>query len=280
MNINQNIVRIRTSTQIGSGIIYPCETCKEYEYKPLYIIFTNRHLVKDLPDISDEYKLKKMVEFDIYDQTGKLVDMDLISNIKLFVGQDLSKKDSEESGEGIEDLMGLEDIAAFLISFEFDIKMDLETKLMWDDKKLNTIYVEGFPRVLYDNEISSKIQMQGKYKKVFPENNKFGIFQITDDYHWYSNFKDLKLFQGFSGGPVYNMEENSHFIVGLNQSVLNINEGENPFKLLYYYKIKYVLEYLREKGCIIFRRNEDHSVNVRWIYERNKERNKEKNKGS
>lgn len=274
MNINQNIVRIMTSTQIGSGIIYPCETCKEYEYKPLYIIFTNRHLVKDLPDISDECKLKKMVEFDIYDQTGKLVEMDLISNIKLFVGQDLSKKDSEESGEGIEDLMGLEDIAAFLISFEFGIKMDLETKLMWDDKKLNTIYVEGFPRVLYDNEISSKIQMQGKYKKVFPENSKFGVFQITDDYHWYSNFKDLKLFQGFSGGPVYNMEENSHFIVGLNQSVLNINEGENPFKLLYFYKIKYVLEYLREKGCIIFRRNEDYSVNVRWIYERNKEKNK------
>lgn len=270
MNINQNIVRISTTTQIGSGIIYPCETCKEYEYKPLYIIFTNRHLVKDLPDISDECKLKKMVEFDIYDQTGKLVDMDLISNIKLFVGQDLSKKDSEESGESIEDLMGLEDIAAFLISFEFDIKMDLETKLMWDDKKLNTIYVEGFPKVLYDNEISSKIQLQGKYKKVFPENSKFGVFQITDDYHWYSNFKDLKLFQGFSGGPVYNMEENSHFIVGLNQSVLNINEGENPFKLLYYYKIKYVLEYLREKGCIIFRRNEDHSVNVRWTNERNR----------
>ena len=271
MNINQNIVRIRTGTQIGSGIIYPCEACKEYKYKPWYIIFTNRHLVKDLTDISDKNKLKKMVAFDIYDQTGKLVGMDLILYIRLFTCQNLSKEDNKKPEGSLKNLVGLEDIAAFLICFEIEIKMDLEIKLMWDDKKLNTIYVEGFPKVLYDNEISSKIQMQGKYKKVFPENNKFGIFQITDDYHWYSNFKDLKLFQGFSGGPVYNMEENSHFIVGLNQSVLNINEGENPFKLLYYYKIKYVLEYLREKGCIIFRRNEDHSVNVRWIYERNKE---------
>lgn len=89
MNINQNIVRIRTSTQIGSGIIYPCEACKEYEYKPWYIIFTNRHLVKDLTDISDKNKLKKMVAFDIYDQTGKLVDMDLILDIRLFTCQNL-----------------------------------------------------------------------------------------------------------------------------------------------------------------------------------------------
>lgn len=255
MNINQNIVRIRMGTQMGSGIIYPCETARKYEYKPLYIIFTNRHLVKDLIDISDTSDIKKMVEFDIYDQNGNLVDKGLISDIKLFIYQDLLKDDNKE------------DIAAFLIKFCAEIKMDLEVKLMWDDKKLNTIYIEGFPKVLFDNEVSSKIQLQGKYQKVFPENNKFGIFKITDDYHWYSNYKDLKLFQGFSGGPVYNLEEKSHFIVGLNQSVLNINEGENPFKLLYYYKMNYVLEYLREKGCIIFRRNEDYSVSVRWIYD-------------
>ena len=255
MDINQNIVRIRTSTQMGSGIIYPCETGEKYKYKPLYVIFTNRHLVKELLYISDTSDIKKMVEFDIYDQTGKLVDMELTSDIKLFTYQDLSKNDN------------IEDIAAFLITFSEKIKIDLEIKLLWDDKKLNTIYIEGFPRVLHDNEISSKIQLQGKYKEVFPKNNKVGIFQITDDYHWYSNFKDLKLFQGFSGGPVCNSEEGVNFIVGLNQSVLNINEGENPFKLLYYYKMKYVLEYLREKGCIIFRRNEDYSASVRWIYE-------------
>ena len=100
MNINQNIVRIRTGTQIGSGIIYPCEACKEackeYKYKPWYIIFTNRHLVKDLTDISDKNKLKKMVAFDIYDQTGKLVGMDLILDIRLFTCQNLSKEDKEK----------------------------------------------------------------------------------------------------------------------------------------------------------------------------------------
>ena len=198
-----------------------------------------------------------MVEFDIYDQNGNLIDMELISDIRLFV-QDLSKNTSTEN---------LEDIAAFLIGFSSEIKIDLEIKIIWEDKQLDTIYIEGFPKVLYDDEISSKIQLQGKYKKVFPENKKFGIFQIIDDYHWYSNFKDLKLFQGFSGGPIYSQKENTHFIVGLNQSVLNISDGENPFKLLYYYKMKYVLEYLREKGCIIFRKNQDCSASMRWIYD-------------
>lgn len=256
MNINQNIVRIRTGTQMGSGILYPCEKEKVHDYKKHFIILTNKHVVEDLFDMTDKSCIKKIIEFDIYDESGELVDMGLISDIEIFNDKLLISDNQDE------------DIAAIIISFEVEIKIDLEVKLIWNDKNLNTIYIEGFPRVLYNNEISSKIQLQGKYKKIFPENKKIGIFKIIDDYHWYSNFKDLRLFQGFSGGPVYSIDKNLHFIVGLNQSILNIDDGENPFKLLYYYKIKYVLEYLREKGCIIFIRNEDDSASIRWIYGR------------
>lgn len=253
MDIRQNTVRIRTGLQVGSGIIYPCECSKKYEDGQLFIIFTNKHLVADLHNIQDNSSIKKMVEFDIYDNNGNLIDANRILDLKLYYADALENNN-------------IDDIAAFLVSFDYKVDIDLERKLLWDDKKLNIIYMEGFPKVLYDNNISSKMQMRGKYKNTFPENKKIGIFQIMDDYHWYNNFKDLKLFQGFSGGLVYSVGESSNSIVGLNQSVLNVDDGENPFKLLYYYKIRYVLEYLREKGCIIFRRNKDCSVTLRWIH--------------
>lgn len=251
MDINQNIVRIRTSKQMGTGIIYPCETNWQKNYNPTFIIFTNRHLVKDLIDINGNKDLKMMVDFDIYDQDERLVSKEMIEHISLFANDDSSED--------------IEDIAAFMIVFKLKVKIDLVTKIMWSEPEVNTIFMQGFPKVLYDNEVSSKIQLQGKNKEIFPVNDKFGIFQITDDYHWYSNINDLFLFQGFSGGPVFNMKNNSVYILGLNKSILNIDNGENPFKLLYFYKINFVLKYLREHGCIIYRKNEDESVSVRWI---------------
>lgn len=256
MDIKQNIVRIKTGLKMGTGILYPCETSMENPDKSRFVIFTNRHVVEDIEEENE--KINTLVEFDIYDKNGKLIDNDSIDEIKLFV-----TKNKENT----------EDIAAFLLVFKHKINIDLERKIVWDDKNINDICIEGFPRVLFDNEISSKIQLMGKYKTIFPKNEKIGIFKISDDYHWYSNYKDLKLFQGFSGSPIYSSENGSNFIVGMNRSMLNIDDGENPFKLLYYYKIKFVLEYLREQDCIIFKRNEDGSISIRWI---DKEENKEK----
>ena len=270
MDISQNIVKIKTALQMGSGILYPCEYNK---YSQSFILLTNRHVVFDLVSQSsikptnvkskkdvfnkqfemlDSLEIKKMVDFSMYDRYGKIIEKSLIEDVKLFVE--------------IESDYKIEDIAVFLISFKCDVNIELETKILWNDSDIDVIYMEGFPMILYDNDISSKMQLKGKYKEIFPKNEKIGIFQITDDYHWYSNYKDLKLFQGFSGGPVYLSDNKTNRIVGLNQSILNIGNGENPFKLLYYYKIKYVLEYLREKGCIIFNRNIDNSVSLRWIY--------------
>lgn len=253
MNIKQNIVRIKTATQIGSGIIYPCETeIKEFD-KTKYIIFTNRHIINDLNTVENK-DLHKVLDIDIYDNNGNLINIDDGEHVKLelFIP-------SDDNVDGVN-----EDIAAILITFDYKLKLNLLNRILFNDKDLDDLCVEGFPQVLYNNNISSKIELKGKYKEIFPKNKKLGVFQITDDYHWYSNYKDLRLFQGFSGGPIYKKTVNTTYIVGLNQSLLNLNEGENPFKLLYYYKFNYVLEYLREKGCIIFKRNSDSSVSIRW----------------
>lgn len=249
MNIKQNIVCIKTGTQMGSGIIYPCECSGNNLDSQSFIIFTNKHVVDDI-SVDDE-KLKCCVDFDIYDKNGKLVEIDKKSDkVKLQLFYD------EKSDE---------DIAAFLLTFEYKIELDLEMKVIFDDSNLTEIFIEGFPQVLQNDKVSSKLQMRGYYKSIFPENERIGIFQIKDDYHWYSNYKDLRLFQGFSGGAVYKSEGDANYIVGMNQSILNIDDGENPFKLLYYYKIRFILEYLRERGCIIFKKNKDLSIKIRWI---------------
>lgn len=257
MNIKQNIVRIKTATQMGSGIIYPCEINENEFGKSKFIIFTNKHLVEDLTNEND---LILSVDFDIYDRNGILLEIPKEPegnrvNLQLFY-EPFDEKDNNEK----------EDIAAFLLTFDYKIDIDLSNKILWDDTYLNDLFIEGCPQILLDNTISSKIQLKGQFKTIFPSNDKIGVFQITDDYHWYGNFKDLRLFQGFSGSPIYNTDDNFNFIVGMNQSMLNIEDGENPFKLLYFYKFKFILEYLREQGCIIFERNKDQSASIRWIY--------------
>lgn len=250
MDIKQNIVRVKTGSQLGTGIIYPCETGNNEFDKSKFIIFTNRHVVEVLneEEISGEdIDIKLLVEFDIYDKDGNLIDNKEIEKISMFLADDISV-----------------DIAAVMLVFGRKINIDLEQKLIWDDSQIDDIYIEGFPRVLLDNEISSKLQLKGEYKSIFPSDDSIGIFKISDDYHWYSNYKDLKLFQGFSGSPIYSYENDATYIVGMNRSMLNICDGENPFKLLYYYKIKYVLEYLRKCGCIIFKRKKNGSVDIRW----------------
>lgn len=255
MDINQNIICIKTAMKMCSGIIYPCEIRNERFDDTSFIIFTNRHAVSDLP--KENEKLIQLVDFIIYDKKGNLINIPKTKDVELHLFY-------EEDGNEVED------IAAFHLTFHYRIDIDLENRVLWDESDFNELFVEGFPQILSDNQISSKMQLQGKNKPIFPKNNKIGVFQITDDYHWYSNYKDMRLFQGFSGSPIYMKTEKKNILVGMNQSVLNVGDGENPFKLLYYYKFRYILEYLRKRECIIFRRNEDYSVSVRWIYNETK----------
>ena len=148
-------------------------------------------MVEGLIGIDNNKDLKKMIDFDIYDQDGQLISNEMIEDVSLFTNKNAADN--------------IEDIVAFMIILNAKVKIDLVTKIMWSEPEENIIFMQGFPKILYDNEVSSKIQLQGESKEIFPVNKKFGIFQISDDYHWYSNIKDLFLFQGFSGGPVFNL---------------------------------------------------------------------------
>ncbi|SFD08448.1 hypothetical protein [Butyrivibrio sp. YAB3001] len=271
MDINQNIVRIRTAMQMGTGIIYPCEPRNENFEEHNYIIFTNRHLIKDIPldgSESDEDGVLKYFQFDIYNKEGRKLEISSGQEKENKVTAELfySATENENLQEDGENLKSVEDIAVILLSFHRDIDLDLETRILWEDDDIVDICMEGFPQVLSDSDISSKLLVNGIYKSVFPSNSRIGVFQIKDDYHWYNNYMDYRLFQGFSGSPVFQkLPDRGVRLLGMNQSVLNLENGENPFKLMYYYKMPFILEYLREQGCILFSKEKDESAKIRWI---------------
>ena len=158
------------------------------------------------------------------------------------------------------------DVAVILIQIKNYNKITLETKIyqnQLDNREI--IYVEGYPRVMLDDEINQKVQLQGMHKEMFPDKNAFGMYQIKDDYHWYNDYNDLKLMEGFSGSPVYIENDDKIYLLGMNQSIANIEKGENPFKIVYYLKMQYIIDCLRESNCIIFDRNEDGSLNIEWV---------------
>ncbi len=100
--------------------------------------------------------------------------------------------------------------------------MSIENQILAENlKNRDTLYMEGYPVVMIEDSVSQKIQLEGVSKDIFPQNNKMGIYQITDDYHWYNNKKDLKLMEGFSGSPVYIEKGEKFYLVGMNQSVSN-----------------------------------------------------------
>lgn len=247
---------------MASGIIYPCKMQQDSLDDQSFIIFTNKHVIKDLIELNQQdAKLHLLVEFIMYDKNSNKID---VSKHLAGNGVQLFFEDDGEEGTNSPNI----DIAAFLLIFDKFVELDLELKISLKEQELEEIFIEGFPQVLQDDKISSKIQLKGIHKPIFPLNNSVGVFQIKDDYHWYSNYKDLRLFQGFSGGPIYLTQNKENYIVGMNQSLSNISDGENPFKLVYYYKFSFILEYLREKGCIIFNKNRDQSVTIRWIFNR------------
>ncbi len=271
MDINQNIVRIRTAMQMGTGIIYPCEPRNRHLEEHNYIIFTNRHLIKDIPlDGSERNKdgVLKYFQFDIYNKEGRKIEISSGQEKENKVTAELfySSTENENLQEDGENLKSVEDIAVILLSFHRDIDLDLETRILWEDDNIVDICMEGFPQVLSDSDISSKLLVNGIYKSVFPSNSRIGVFQIKDDYHWYNNYMDYRLFQGFSGSPVFQkLPDRGVRLLGMNQSVLNLENGENPFKLMYYYKMPFILEYLREQGCILFSKEKNESAKIRWI---------------
>ncbi|MBU3200613.1 hypothetical protein LL037_21055 [Clostridium estertheticum] len=264
--MKQNIVLIETVENVGTGIIYPCSYDKVRGDCNSFIVFTNRHV---LNEIGKESKIivnqKKSIILQIFDDEGKIIPDEDIKEIKIY--------------NKSEDLEYYNDIAAMLVLIDNRISITLETKILQEElEDRDIVYMEGYPGVMLEDEISQKVQLEGRIKTIFPINNYIGVYQISDDYHWYNNYKDLKLMEGFSGSPVYKVIDRSTFILGMNQSIANIENGENPFKLVYYLKMQYILDYLREVGCIIYGKIDKQVYQIEWIYGHHEEIRAYKNK--
>lgn len=254
--ISKNIVLIETIDSSGTGFLYPCKYKEDFSNQ-YFIIFTNSHVLKGIgleregKKSSRNYKGQLILSF--YDSLGNKVSQEDIGEIKVYNSGNFMRSE--------------EDIAALLVAVRNVVPMALATRVC--HKQLNNrekLYVEGYPGVLSEDEVCGKIQLEGIEKKIFPFSEKVGIYQITDDYHWYNDYKDKSLLQGMSGSVVYLEKEGRSEILGMAQSVSDIDQGENPFKLMYYIKFSQMLRHLRKADCIIFTRETEDCYQIYWIY--------------
>lgn len=254
--ISKNIVLIETIDSSGTGFLYPCKYEEDFSSQ-YFIIFTNSHVLKDIGlekeerESSRNYKDQIILSF--YDSLGNKVSQKDIKEIKVYNSGNFMRSE--------------EDIAALLIAVRNVVPMTLTNRVchrQLDNRE--KLYIEGYPGVLREDEVCGKIQLEGIEKKIFPSSEKLGIYQITDDYHWYNDYKDRSLLQGMSGSVVYLEEGGRSEILGMAQSVSDINQGENPFKLMYYIKFSQMLRHLRKANCIIFTRETEECYQIHWIY--------------
>lgn len=264
--MKQNIVLIQTVENVGTGIAYPCSYDKTLSGCKSFIVFTNKHVLNDIEEECEIGKdLKSFIILQIFDDEGNIVQGHHIKRVEIYINKN--------------DMEYYNDIAALLVLVDNSVSLTFETKIYQEElEDREIVYMEGYPGVMLDDEISQKVQLEGRIKSIFPANKYIGVYQIVDDYHWYNNYKDLKLMEGFSGSPVYKTIDKNTFILGMNQSIANIENGENPFKLVYYLKMKYILDYLRESGCIIYGKIDKQIYHIEWICGLHKEINEYKNK--
>lgn len=252
--MKKNVVLIETLDSVGTGILYPCKYENEKsKFCNYFIIFTNSHVLKNVGrDVKPDQDVKELVKLQIFDDAGKCVENEDILEIHVYnQGWNYEKQN---------------DIAALLVAVHGQIVLTLELNIFTNTlENRSTIYMEGYPGVMLDDEVSQKLQLEGISKSIFPESNKIGVYQITDDYHWYNGLQDRQLLSGLSGSPVYIEHNGQEMLIGMNQSVSDIARGENPFKLVYYLKMEYILGCLREAGCILFQRRNEYAYQIEWV---------------
>lgn len=248
----KNVALIETIKKTGTGFIYPCQY---NNVQNAFIVITNAHVLEEFIEENPEQNYKDGIFIHFYDDLGNKIERDEVLEIRVFNKSKIVPED---------------DIAALLIILSKNIVLTLENKLL--DKSIDNrakIYMEGYPGVMLNDNIYQKVQLEGQEKAMFPENKKIGIYQITDDYHWYNNFNDKKLIEGLSGSPVYYIKNEKKYILGISQSIADINQGENPFKIIYYLKVDHVLDYLRRNDCIIYSKVTEFEYRIVWIYGNN-----------
>lgn len=248
-----NNISIDTAFQRGTGIIYPCE-CEINNLKnnsTPYLVLVPRHLIEDLSEHieSPEKDYRPFFNFEIYDFKDNLVEQEMIEKVYVF-------NNNYEANL-------LEDIACLLLFLNNSVRLNLKTKVHRNEiANREELTLTGYPQVMSGIQYATKLELKCIYKKIVPRSEKLGILHISDDYHWYNDgYKDLSLFKGFSGGTVCYKDS----LYGMNQSITNLEDGENPFKLVFFLRIDYIFDYLRDAGCIVYRINRDGSYKIKWV---------------
>lgn len=243
----KNLAFIQTFNHYGSGVVFPCK----WRNKNTCFILTNYHVVRDLT--ADGTDKKEYVNLEFHDKFGKRIKEEFICAVYVAHG---AVCDNES------------DVAALLVELDNAVCLpsNFEEEILWEEPDEEDVCSVGYPNILQEDDVNHRLMIEGKTENTFPLMKKMGIYKITDNYHWYEYMSDRDLFEGFSGGPVYMNKDRKRSLVGINQSLCNTGEGNNPFKLVYFIKIKQAFELLRESGIILYK-YKDGKIEIEWIGE-------------
>lgn len=242
----KNLVFIETYNRHGSGIIFPCKARK----KNSYIVITNYHVVRDLKET--DLDIKDYVNLEFYDNQGRSIEKEYIKHIEIAYGEVFDNEN---------------DIAALLVVLDEAISIEFEEYINFDNVEDTQVFTEGYPEILNDSDINRRLRLEGRRESTFPVMDKLGIYKLTDSIHWYKEFTDKDLLDGLSGGPVYIQRQDIKYLIGINQSLCNVGDGNNPFKIVYFIQMRQVFEWLRNQGILLFEYNSG-KMQIEWIYHR------------
>lgn len=244
----RNIVYIATYKRTGSGVLLGCDLNFGFDRKKdekSYLILTNYHVIQDI-DQSIENQ-KRFIKFKIKDINGEFIDSQHISYVSVKSGNNYNMSS---------------DIAAILVIIKACCKIKCSNKIYIGSKEDRVIATQGYPHVFQNNLINQELCLTGKVEKYNKQG--LGVYKILDDYHGYSDISDKELMDGISGAPVYTSEDGKEYLIGINQSLCNIGDGKNPFKIIYFLEIGRVLEWLRSQEIILFEYKNKH-VKLLWM---------------
>lgn len=258
----KNLVKIKTAFNTTTGFLFKCEYGSQVngvDYKK-FIVFTNRHLLNGLIEETDfldyienkKEEINNFFKLDIY-----------INNIRI-PSDSIEIKDYFFGDCSQEVKFISSDIISFLIKIKYKC-IDLDNLIYKDDLNYDMeILTNGYPSILSSDIIEQRIKLKGNIKPIIENNSCIGRYSL-EEYHHYQKISDLKIVSGLSGAPVFIIENNHEYIIGMNVSIPKHSLGENPHRLVNFIKIKHILKFLKENGVIIYEIMQDSTVRIKWI---------------
>lgn len=209
--MNSNVVKILSEEKTGTGILLRCEyegnDLDEYNY---YIILTCYHVVKGQDNIY----------FEIVNDDGEII---------LEEDYEIIHKSKEEVL--IQDESGNEnDVIAYLIGIKNKHNIEVSHIVQCERAftKKSKVHTLGYPGVLNKDKTVDNILLNGSIMNVRMMKDNMQAYALENDINWYTDYSEKELLEGFSGAPVYIDVNDKESIIGMNQSVPDIGDGNNP----------------------------------------------------